>query len=392
VAALRRAATRDVRFILILQDDLRPDDHASMMSRQRQFWLLQTGAWLAYGVESFLSELGYGRPLSMWKLNLYDALCGFLLTLAIRAVLKATWSHPPAQRVRWGVLTLVIASLVGGYAWWLAVSSMCMECKPPKSWLGYLSYFFGWLQLLVAWTGAYVGIKLARQLQHEKETALRATAMAHQAQLRMLRYQLNPHFLFNTLNAISTLVLDGRAQQANGMVGALSGFLRYSLDSDPEQKVSLDQEIGSIQRYLAIEQVRFGDRLKVGILITPPAGEAMVPSLILQPLIENAVKFGISKREEAGRIEIVARVDGDALEIVLRDNGPGSLDYRAERGDGQGVGLANTCERLRVLYGERQHFGISRLQPQGTEVRLQFPFEPATEKDADAHSNPDRRR
>jgi len=156
--------------------------------------------------------------------------------------------------------------------------------------------------------------------------------------------------------------------------------------------VTLEQEIGSIQRYLAIEQVRFGDRLQVGILITPPAGEAMVPSLILQPLIENAVKFGISKREEAGRIEIVARVDGDILEIVLRDNGPGSLNYRPERTDGQGVGLANTRERLRVLYGERQHFEIARLQPQGTEVRLQFPFEPATEADADAHPNPDRRR
>jgi LytS/YehU family sensor histidine kinase len=204
--------------------------------------------------------------------------------------------------------------------------------------------------------------------------------MAHQAQLRMLRYQLNPHFLFNTLNAISTLVLDGRAEQANGMVGALSGFLRYSLDSDPEQKVSLDQEIGSIQRYLAIEQVRFGDRLKVGILVTPPAGEALVPSLILQPMIENAVKYGISKREEGGRIEIIARVvDEGVLDIVLRDNGPGSLSYRPERADGQGVGITNTRERLRVLYGDRQHFEIVRLQPQGTEVRLQFPFETASE-------------
>jgi LytS/YehU family sensor histidine kinase len=352
-----------------------------MMNRQRQFWLLQTGAWAAYGIESFLSEIGYGRPLDMWRLNAYDALCGFLLTLGIRAVLKGTWSHPPAQRVRWGIGALVVASIIGGYAWWLAVSTMCVECKPPKSWLGYLSYFFGWLQLLVAWTGAYVGIKLARQLQHEKETALQATAMAHQAQLRMLRYQLNPHFLFNTLNAISTLVLDGRSEQANGMVGALSGFLRYSLDSDPEQKVSLEQEIGSIQRYLAIEQVRFGERLKVGILVTPPAGDGLVPSLILQPLIENAVKYGISRREEGGRIEIIARVvDGGVLDLVLRDNGPGSLSYRPERADGQGgVGITNTRERLRVLYGDRQHFEIARLQPQGTEVRLQFPFETASE-------------
>jgi protein-S-isoprenylcysteine O-methyltransferase Ste14 len=364
-----------------------------MMTRQRQFWLLQTAAWLGYALENFLAEIGYGRPLDIYKLNLYDAACGFLLTLGVRAVLKSTWSYPPRQRLAWGGGVLVLAALIGGYAWAVAVSKMCGECKPPKSWLGYLSYFFGWLQLLVAWTGAYVGIKLARQLQAEKETSLQATAMAHQAQLRMLRYQLNPHFLFNTLNAISTLVLDGRSQQANGMVGALSSFLRYSLDSDPEQKVTLDQEIGAIQRYLTIEQLRFGDRLKVGILITPPAGTALVPSLILQPLIENAVKFGVSKREEAGRIEIIARVDNDLLEIVLRDNGPGSVNYRPERVDGQGVGLANTRERLRVLYGERQHFEISRLQPQGTEVRLQFPFEPTpTEARADANTHPDRRR
>ena len=108
-----------------------------MMNRQRQFWLLQTGAWTAYGLESFLSEIGYGRPLDMWRLNAYDALCGFLLTLGIRAVLKATWTHAPAQRVRWGIGALVVASIVGGYLWWIAVSNMCAECKPPKSWLGW---------------------------------------------------------------------------------------------------------------------------------------------------------------------------------------------------------------------------------------------------------------
>ena len=223
---------------------------------------------------------------------------------------------------------------------------MCENCTPLPSYLGYISFFFGALYLLFAWTAAYVGIKLARQLQHEKETALQATAMAHQAQLRMLRYQLNPHFLFNTLNAISTLVLDGRREQANGMVGALSGFLRYSLDSDPEQRVTLDQEIESVRRYLGIEQVRFGDRLRVGILVTPEAAGALVPSLILQPLIENAIKFAVSRREEGGRIELVAHADDGVLEITVRDDGPGSVDYVPKSGGGHGVGLANTRERL----------------------------------------------
>ena len=349
-----------------------------MNKHQRQFWLLQTSAWLGYGIETFLAAIGQGRPLGYWKLALFDSVCAFVLTLIIRAVLKATWHLSPRQRIAWGVFALVACSAAGGYAWAAAVYEMCADCKRPSSWLGYISYFFGWLYLLLAWVGAYVGIKLARQLQHEKETTLKATAMAHQAQLRMLRYQLNPHFLFNTLNAISTLVLDGRREQANGMVGALSGFLRYSLDSDPEQKVTLEQEIGAIRRYLAIEQLRFGERLKIGILVTPPAGSALVPSLILQPLIENAVKFGVSRREEGGRIEIVAHVEDGILDIALRDDGPGSLDYRPERNDGHGVGLANTRERLRVLYGDDQHFTICRLQPQGTEVRLQFPFEPAS--------------
>jgi LytS/YehU family sensor histidine kinase len=358
-----------------------------MPKHTRQFWLLQTGVWLGYAAENFLTDIGYGRPLSYYKLPLFDAACGFVLTLAIRAVLKASWNQPLRTRIWWGAVTMVIASVIGGYAWAVAVAAGCPDCKSPASVLGYLSHFFGWLTILAAWTGAYVGVKLSRQLQYEKETALQATAMAHQAQLRMLRYQLNPHFLFNTLNAISTLVLDGRGDQANGMVGALSGFLRYSLDSDPEQKVTLEQELGAIHRYLAIEQLRFGDRLRVGIMVTPEAADALVPSLILQPLIENAVKFAVSRREEGGRIEIVAQVKGEALDIALRDDGPGSLDYLPDKGGGHGVGLTNTRERLRVLYGERQSFTIRNQPPHGTEVHLQFPFE-RSPGEAVAHADP----
>lgn len=364
-----------------------------MMNSRRQFWMLHVGAWLGYGLETFLEAIGRGRPLDYYKLALFDSLCGIVLTLVIRAVIKATWHLSVRERVWWGALTLLGCALVGGAVWATAVFSLCTDCKPPPNHLGYIAFFFGWIPLLLAWTGAYVGVKLARQLQQEKEASLRATTMAHQAQLRMLRYQLNPHFLFNTLNAVSTLILEGRRDQANGMIGALSGFLRYSLDSDPEQKVTLDQEVGSIRRYLGIEQLRFDERLKVGIMVTPPADIALVPSLILQPLVENAIKYAVSRREEGGRIEIVAKVDGAMLDIVLRDDGPGSVDYHPVRnGDGTGVGLANTRERLRVLYGERQHFSIRNLQPHGTEVQLQFPFEHSQSKDpTDAYPHIDRR-
>lgn len=345
-----------------------------MLRHARQFWLLQTGAWTGYAIETFLSGVGYGRANDYYKLALFDALCGFVLTLIIRVGINRTWHASLHTRVWVGVLLLAVTSASYGYAWAFAVHRMCSDCRPPPNALGYLSYLAGAMYLLLAWTGAYVGIKLARQLQHEKETVLQATAMAHQAQLRMLRYQLNPHFLFNTLNAISTLVLDNRREQANGMVGALSGFLRYSLDSDPEQKVTLDQEIGAIKRYLAIEQLRFGERLRVGIEVSPPAGSALVPSLILQPLIENAVKYAVSRREEGGHIQIVARVESDMLDITMRDDGPGSPDFLPGHG-GTGVGIANTRERLHVLYGERQRFTLGNVQPHGAEVRLQFPFD-----------------
>jgi LytS/YehU family sensor histidine kinase len=253
--------------------------------------------------------------------------------------------------------------------------------------LGYIGYFGSAVYVMLSWSALYFGAKFARSLARERESALAANAMAHQAQLRMLRYQLNPHFLFNTLNAISTLVLDGRRETANGMVGALSGFLRYSLDSDPEQRVTLNQEIESVRRYLGIEQVRFGDRLRVGILVTPEAGSALVPSLILQPLIENAIKFAVSRREEGGHIELVARAEEGVLEISLRDDGPGSDDYVPKSGGGHGVGLANTRERLRVLYGDEQSFTIRTCAPRGTLVTLRLPLERADEDIAHADTH-----
>ena len=363
-----------------------------LLSRSsRQFYTLQLLVWAAFAFEQFLAGIGVGRSIDYYKVCLIDFACGVFFTLIIRAVIEATWDKPLSHRLWAGGLVLFVTSACYGYIWKLVLYAMCDDCKPPPSYLGYISYFFGALYLLFAWTAAYVGIKLARQLQHEKETALHATAMAHQAQLRMLRYQLNPHFLFNTLNAISTLVLDGRRDQANGMVGALSGFLRYSLDSDPEQRVTLDQEIESVRRYLMIEQVRFGDRLRVGMLVTPEAGSALVPSLILQPLIENAIKYAVSRREEGGRMELVAHTVDGALEITLRDDGPGSADYAPKSGGGHGVGLANTRERLRVLYGERQSFTIRTCEPRGTLVTLRLPLERLAAEDlADAPAYADR--
>ena len=177
--------------------------------------------------------------------------------------------------------------------------------------------------LLLCWTGIYFGIKYYESLQQQREATLRAATLAQEAQLKMLRYQLNPHFLFNTLNAISTLILDNENRTANQTVMRLSEFLRYTLDQDPMKKVTLRQEIEAMNLYLTTEKLRFGDRLRLEFAIEERALEALVPSLLLQPLIENAVKYAVSPSEQGGTIRVEGRARGAMLELAVSDDGPG---------------------------------------------------------------------
>ena len=153
----------------------------------------------------------------------------------------------------------------------------------------------------------------------------------------MLRYQLNPHFLFNTLNAISTLILDNENRTANQAVMRLSEFLRYTLDQDPMKKVTLRQEIEAMNLYLTTEKLRFGERLRLEFAVEERALEALVPSLLLQPLIENAVKYAVSPSERGGTIRVEGRARGSMLELAVSDDGPGTQHRRrARRGPRRG--------------------------------------------------------
>ena len=211
----------------------------------------------------------------------------------------------------------------------------------------------------------------------EKEKNLRSEALAQEAQLRMLRYQLNPHFLFNTLNAISTLVLEKATDPANEMLTKLSKFLRYTLDHSPLEQVSLAHEIETCKLYLDIEKVRFGERLKLEITIADNAQLALVPSMLLQPLIENSIKHGISKQEANGIIRIVAEVDQDKLVLTVSDNGPGVPDSMTEDSqlDFSGVGLNNIRNRLQEMYGKNQRLIFSNEKPSGCKATVIIPYE-----------------
>jgi two-component system, LytTR family, sensor kinase len=248
---------------------------------------------------------------------------------------------------------------------------------PEAFWAsGLMDYFNGAVSasyLMACWVGAYFGFRYYESMQRQREAALRASALAQEAQLKMLRYQLNPHFLFNTLNAISTLILDKRNATANSAVTGLSEFLRYTLDQDPMKRVTVAQEIEALNLYLNIEKLRFGERLNLIYRIDPIAMAALIPSLALQPLIENAIKYAVAPREHGGTIIIEGVVAGDQLQLAVSDDGPGLIDpQRLEHG--RGVGIRNTRERLQVLYGERGRAELLDAQP-GLRVQLTLPIE-----------------
>jgi signal transduction histidine kinase len=341
---------------------------------ERLFWVLQVIGWLCYCALNYIAAIGYGKPTDYIRVSAASAVAGFIITSFLRYGLRAVWGWPTSRLVPAALVLLFVATVIYSRFHAEALFRWCDECR-PMSLMGYIGYFGSVLYVMLSWAGLYFGIKFTRAIAHERETALKATAAAHEAQLRMLRYQLNPHFLFNTLNAISTLILDNKNATANRMVGGLSAFLRHSLDSDPMQRVTLQDEIDALQRYLGIEQLRFGERLRVEIDVTSEARSALVPSLILQPLIENCIKYAIARRIEGGLVAIRAKVEGECLTVRVQDDGPG-MPVPCDP-TGTGVGLANTRERLRVLYGERQHVRVDNRPGGGVEVALSLPFEPA---------------
>jgi len=226
---------------------------------------------------------------------------------------------------------------------------------------------------MLAWSVLYIGIRYYAALQAERERSLRAEAAAHRAQLEALRYQLNPHFLFNALNAVSTLVTERRNDEAARMLSRVSDFLRLTLTAPVREEVALADEIDYVRQYLEIERVRFGDRLRTEIDIMPDAWEAAVPAFVLQPLIENAVRHAIAPRESGGAITIEARRTGDTLRVAITDDGPGIGDNGRANGSGR-IGLSNTRDRLSQLYGDRGRLELTNGSDSGTCATIEIPF------------------
>jgi signal transduction histidine kinase len=332
------------------------------------FWLLQLSGWLAFAVLMVAWGLAYWtlRETLLNKAVLVGT--GFGLTLAFPGALRRLGSAPPVAAAL-GVGALAF----GSAALWAEVYGVFLEARAVGR-LRLVPLPIGTVVLygfvLLAWSLLYLGIHASLALKAEQARAVRAEALAHEAQLRALRSQLEPHFLFNTLNAISTLVAAEETNRALEMIGSLGEFLRTTLDNLEAPEVSLAEELDLTRQYLAIQKARFGDRIRVEIDAAQGVLSGKVPTLILQPLVENALKHGVLPREEGGSVLIAARLVGGHLEISVVDDGLGLKDGDLRKG----LGLSNTEARLRELYGAAAALSLERGREGGLAATLRIPL------------------
>ena len=208
-------------------------------NRSRLFWLAHTAGWFGFAFVHYLGSLQHDSRDIFVVIIFLNAYAGWLFTVPLRYIYRKAWNFPPVQIA----LVVILSSYFTGVLWQIVKNINFWEIYKhgyePEFWYMYTQSSLGSFYIILSWSGLYFGSKYYQMLQIEKQNVLKANAVAHQAQLKMLRYQLNPHFLFNTLNAISTLILIEENKTANTMVTKLSEFLRYSLDKDPMKKVTL---------------------------------------------------------------------------------------------------------------------------------------------------------
>jgi sensor histidine kinase YesM len=341
--------------------------------KNRAFWILQSIGWGGYFFLRTLS--GFANNLG-WMLLVHTLLLtatGYSLTLLMGSLFRRLIKMTPIWTLVLSFAAVILASVTFSIIeTWSVATFLKPEFKPEGvAYLGALPLNFA---LLAAWTALYYGINYFLLLEDQIRLRERLESQASSAQLAMLRYQLNPHFLFNTLNSISTLVLLKQTERANAMLARLSSFLRYTLANEPTAKVTLAQEVETLKLYLEIEKMRFEDRLRPHFRIEPETIGARLPSLLLQPLIENAIKYAVTPSESGADIWITAAREGQAVRIEVADNGNGDGAELAAS-PSTGVGLANIRDRLSQAYGASHRFQTRQNEKGGFSVILDIPLE-----------------
>jgi two-component system LytT family sensor kinase len=364
-----------------------PETSSPVTSVTSGRWLL--GYWVAWIVLGLYTASwdaasgAVGTGIAFWRtllpLNILQAGTWGVAGLGVLAVARRYPIDRTAGRLplRWGVnvansTLFAVAGLLGTWLIALAFVGAGDRAKllahPVEGLIRFASMYLH-LNLLLMWTvlGVYHGFRLKRKYDDSELRAARLSARVAEAQNRALRMQLQPHFLFNTLNSIASLIYSDPAG-ADLMLTRLAELLRLSLTIGENHVVPLSQELAFVQRYLAIEQVRFQDRLEVRYRVEPDCLVGSVPALLLQPLVENSIKHGISDCAGRATVEIRASRRGEWLDLEVEDSG------RGYGGGREGIGTANTAARLALLYPERHQFVLSGGPDQGAVAFVRVPW------------------
>jgi two-component system, LytTR family, sensor kinase len=345
------------------------------------FWHLQLlgwGSFYVWGIVGNIPDL-MNRP-GAFRANTSVVAIMFLATFLLRPLcrnLLRRYYSLLAFELRVGVSSLVLGNVAA------VVTSIVLDGFHKLVWMDLAPGSMEATFVLFMWCSLYFSIKQWQQSGQEKqrllsaeaaarEAQLRAEAEVREAKLRALRYQLNPHFLFNSLNAVSTLVVEENVVAATRMLAQIGELLRTTLDSELVTEATLSQELAFTERYLAIEQTRLGERLQFALFIPSHTLDALVPSMLLQPLVENAVRHGVAPLVEGGKIRIESTLNQDRLRIVVGNSGRRSPARQTDSGNG--IGLTNTAERLKALYGTNHMFRLEWPESGGCEVIVELPF------------------
>jgi signal transduction histidine kinase len=354
-------------------------------NKNQAFWRLQIVGWGGAMMLRAMSSLANQPSASFLVLVLIATITGFSISLILAVIFRQLISQRPL--VTWGVTALVLPFAIGLNAF---IDAWVISLYRAESDANFAQLFIGVFYLdatlLVSWSALYYAINFFLQVEEQTDQMIRLENQATSAQLAMLRYQLNPHFLFNTLNSISTLVLLKQTEPANAMLSRLSSFLRYTLINEPSGRVTVAQEVETLKLYLDIERMRFEERLRTDFRIDPASEAALLPSLLLQPLVENAIKYAVGPQESGAEITITTQLIGQKLRITVSDTGPGlqssatdnrlsGVTYDGGEPVSTGVGLANIRDRLLQAYGENHRFETVDPPEGGFAVIIELPFE-----------------
>lgn len=369
--------------------------HSFVLASGRQissaalFHILNWSGWFIFGAIPFVWILSSWGFLGSLLNNLIFVLCGALMCQAMRVAYRRARRRKLSYLILaplvllacsvlaevWYVVELIVARW--SFNQLAAISSLHAQFAFGAGQLAkgpLLISVYEWFlncSALLTWSSLYFGVNSMMDLELEKARAAHALKLADSAQLRVLQSQLNPHFLFNALNGVATLVRENKGPTAARMISTLSDFLRATLRTVNVPEIPVSEELVFIDQYIELQQLRFADRLAVTVDATEESCSALVPTLILQPLVENAVQHGVLTQERGGSVAVSIKKSEEYLLVTVDDDGPGPASLGAQR---FGVGLANTAERLHALYGDEATMSTGRSTRGGFVVELRLPF------------------